>query len=278
VAAGAIFTGLASFMTRNELTKLLLAAEVSWLFAEPNLLDEALLAAKELGIDTSHVLAFDPPGLPAYSGPQTAFSQLIASDEHTWKACKDVQDGQQKTCFRLLTSGTTGVPKAAEIPHAAQIARIRSLGLFRRGPPSEVKFLQVVGMHHLTGLFASNAAVMRAHKAYITARSDARSIIDSIQLHSITRTLLPPHTMEGITQTIKAGYKSRDALSTLREVIIAGSIARQDSLVEFNSLWPDAVLSAPYGSTETGALTFVPPNIPSIPGYVGVLAPGVEIQ
>jgi len=279
VAAGAIFSGFASFMTRNEMTRLLHAADVSWLVAEPDLLDEALLAANDVGIDTSHVLAFDPPGLPEYSGAQVGFSQLLANDEDTRKPYKGFDTRQPETCFRLLTSGTTGVPKAAELSHAAQMARIRSPIPSWKGPSSEVRWLQVVGMYHLTSLYASNSAVIGDHTTYITASPDPRSIIDNIELHSITSTLLPPHIMESITAAIKAGYKSRNALASLRAISVVGTIARKDSLTEFKALLPShAILQTPYGSTEMGIISMVYPNMSFIPGFIGIPAPGVEMQ
>jgi acyl-coenzyme A synthetase/AMP-(fatty) acid ligase len=133
-------------------------------------------------------------------------------------------------------------------------------------------------MYHVSDQLASNYAAVGAHSLYITTSQDARSVIDNIRTHSITVILFSPHIMEGITAVLRAESKPCDALKSLRDVTVVGSVARPDALVEFRALLPNcAVLKTSYGSTEVGYICLLQ-NPPSIPGYVGTPAPGVEVQ
>lgn len=242
-------------------------------------MESALLAAQDVGIPISHVMVFDPPGTPAYTGPQTTFSHLLKTEETAWKRRQSVEIPENRTCFRLFTSGTTGAPKAANVSHAAQIARIQSPQPTCPGSQADVRWLHVVGMYHPTSLTACNSAVVGSHTAYITGSLEAESILDNIQRHSITCTLLPPHIMEAMSTTIRRGYRPRDSLKSLRKVLVVGSVAPPESLERFKDLLPQsASLQTPYGCTEMGCTANVPDDFPTVHGHIGIAAPGVEIQ
>lgn len=277
IAAGATFAGIPTFVKQSELGSCIAAAQVEWLFVAVEFLDLALKTAQSLGINKSRVIVFDPPGLEPYAGPQPRFGEMMSADASLWQNPYHGKDPKVLTALRMFTSGTTGTVKAAEISHAAQLTRL--------GPqnnvlwPHDVRVLHTIGMYHISGQSTCNLAFAGKIRAYLSSADDAATILDRIQSFGITMTMLPPRTMEDITAAIHAGIRSQETLQSLDAVVVSGSPSRKEAVETFAALLPShARLRAGYGSTETGAIAMTPGDVPLIPGYVGSVAPGVELK
>ena len=133
VAAGGTFCPIPTDGDESTLANFMQAAQVSWLFVSLEFLEKALLAARITGITDSRVIVFDPPGLEPYSGARPNFSGLLNTDENLWRSPHEGKDPKKLICVRLFGSGTSGMVKAAEISHAAQLARLDT-PLFTRSP------------------------------------------------------------------------------------------------------------------------------------------------
>lgn len=152
-AAGAIFAGLPAEATERELVDGCTTAQVKRLFVTPQLLGLARSVAIDSGIPDENVLIFDPPGLEnccTVGSHRHHFSRLLLDhDERTYSNPNCSKDLSSHIVSRLFTSGTTGLPKAADVSHEATVNRIRAgiLGHVDRN----TQYLLFLGMQHMSG-------------------------------------------------------------------------------------------------------------------------------
>jgi 4-coumarate--CoA ligase len=115
-------------------------AQVKALIVEPELLPNALKAAKQVGISRSRVFVFDhhtpvtQPFHPSENWGEGLGAELKWRDLKSWRALmqfgesdwerwNDEKRSKETTAARLFSSGTTGLPKAVEITHHNFIAQ-----------------------------------------------------------------------------------------------------------------------------------------------------------
>ena len=276
VAAGAIFAGIPTFVRQSELVDHIAAAQVQWLFVAAEFLELAL-TAQSSGCNKYQVMVFDPPGLEPYSGPRPCLSRIVSAEESIWQNTSDGKDPKALTAFRLFTSGTTGKIKAADITHAAQVARVDAMDSI--SSQNDEAALHVIGLYHVSGQLACNRAIAGNLRTYISCADDVLIILDRIQSSGATFTLLAPRTIEAIAAAIHAGIRSRETLQSLKVVLVGGSPSRKEAVDDFAALLPShTFLGSGFASTETGLISVSPYSAAWIPGDVGSIIPGIEIK
>lgn len=280
IAAGGVFAGINAAGKAGEIQASITSADVKWVFAEPDLLERGETAARNYGIPGSRILVFDAKPSAPYSGPLHKFSDLLQSNGSAWKPYAGAKEPKDRPCFRILTSGSTGLPKAAEVSHAIAV---------NRGPmfsdvsgsaahANQRRCLHVVDMHHVSGISVSGAAALGKQITYISKQRDAVSTIDLIEKFEITTILLHPRLMEDMTEIVRSGKRDRAALRSLRSMTVGGSVVNGHTALAFKALLSDgAVVQAPYGSTEAGVVTTLPSGTPFIADHVGNVAPEAEL-
>jgi acyl-CoA synthetase (AMP-forming)/AMP-acid ligase II len=131
VASGSIFAGVNPSHTPFELTHAWRIAQVRAIIVEPELIPNALKAAKECNIPLSRIFVFDhhtPLSHPTVDGPQTwkglkSWRSLMRYGEADWERWDDEQKSKDTTAARLFSSGTTGLPKAVDMTHYNFVAQ-----------------------------------------------------------------------------------------------------------------------------------------------------------
>ena len=272
IAAGAVFAGVPTFVKEVELATAISAAQLQWLFVEPEFLDVALASMPE-----ANVVVFDPPGLE-YTGRHQSLSKLVAGEQN-WNANTGT-DAAAQIAQRLFTSGTTGSVKAAELSHATSIARLEVVGLLR--PPQPTRTLQTIGMYHLTAWMAYVQALQGQTTLYVLRDGDGDltpELLDRVPALSITNALLAPRTLEAVAAAVKRGAYPKAALASLRQVAFAGAPCRDEVARAILDVLPsEAKLLTAYGCTETSGicLNIVTPSW--VTGQVGPAVPWAEIK
>ena len=134
IAFGGIFAGTNPSHTAFELAHGFKVADVKGLIVEPELLPNALRAAKEVGISFTRVFVFDhhaplsdpfdhkktwsvASSLKGTVGQLESWRSLMQYGERPWESWHDEKRSKRTTAARLFSSGTTGLPKAVDMTH-----------------------------------------------------------------------------------------------------------------------------------------------------------------
>ncbi|EME38386.1 hypothetical protein DOTSEDRAFT_92440 [Dothistroma septosporum NZE10] len=264
IAAGGVFAGVNAADKVPEIQASFASADVKW---------RAEAAARNLGIPGSRILVFDVDA-------KCIFSDLLKSDERSWKPYAGTMEPWDRPCFRIFTSGSTGISKAAEVSHATAVSRGPAFADVSAAETdfSQKKCLHVLDMHHVSGISASGASALGKQTTYVSKQGDAASTIDNIEKLGITTMMMHPRFMEDMTQMIQAGKRNRAALRSLHSLTVGGSVVNRRAALDFKALLADgAVFVAAYGSTEAGVISQLPSGTPYIPDFVGSAGPGVTL-
>lgn len=116
IGVGGVFTGTNPSYTAAELSHHIKVSNSKFLISEPDILQPLLAAAKENKVPKENIWIFDPIGQPIPSGHRS-WRELLNSGEQDWVRFSDVETAKTKAAARLFSSGTTGLPKGADLTH-----------------------------------------------------------------------------------------------------------------------------------------------------------------
>lgn len=176
---------------------------------------------------------------------------LLSFGEADWQTL-DEATAQQAPATMFLTSGTSGLSKAATRSHAAVVSQIEAV---QYEPPFAVKRAVALPVHHLLGDYWTTIFPIRyGHPVHILRRFEVTNFLDALQRFAITETYLVP-TMVHILLSQDTDT-ARARLNSLRYVGIAGAPIEETVLQRFRALLhPEAYASTFYGMTEAGVVT-----------------------
>lgn len=167
VGVGAVFVGTNPGYTDFELQHALKVSQAKLIIAEEDLMDALLKSAREVGISSSQVLLFANEN----QTPLRSWRSLLEHGEEDWVSFDDEEVSKTTTAFLMFSSGTTGLPKAAQVTHRNLIAQHTILYEHpdhqepfedRRLYPMPAFHIAVAGVLHFTPLRSGNVAfVMR---------------------------------------------------------------------------------------------------------------------
>jgi acyl-CoA synthetase (AMP-forming)/AMP-acid ligase II len=122
IAAGGVFAGTNPSYTQFELSHNIKTSKTKFLITEPEMLEPIIAAAKECNIPTSNIWIFDVHGQEIPKGFRS-WTTLLQHGEQDWVRFNDLETAKNTTAARLFSSGTTGLPKAAELSHHNLVAQ-----------------------------------------------------------------------------------------------------------------------------------------------------------
>lgn len=280
VAAGAVFSGIPTFVKQAELATAIRAAGLKWLFVAPEFLDLALATVQSLGLPPSMVLVFDPPGLPPCAGPRASLSKIIDDggtvDEASFRNANQGRDPATREAFRFFTSGSTGSVKAAVISHQASAARVDMLAAF---PSSDRPFLLVIGMFHVSGALIHTRACLGDLPVCVTKASGAAAVVDRIESFGVGAAMITPRLMDLMAALLSSEKDVRRSLSSLQILSFIGAPSRQETVNTFRKMLQDkAVVMTGYGATELPGITTHVIDDNWITGCVGRPPPSMGLK
>lgn len=175
-------------------------------------------------------------------------------------------------CTIFLTSGSTGVSKAAVLSHRASWLRAvaREHGA---GAPGFAGEVVMFGYFHMAGWWMTEHAWAVDRPAHLVHRADADELLDAVDRWQASSLYCIPAVWQRILDT------RRRAGVMLREVLTGTSRVDPDLVAALRNRFPGAWMSVAYGSTEIGrGAVLVDGDIEARPGSVGLPPPAVDAR
>lgn len=251
-------------------------AKVKALIVEPELLKPVLEAADAVGIAKERIFVFDNQGEKIPDGLRS-WRTLFEHGEQDWTRLSG-QEAKTRTAARLFSSGTTGLPKAAELSHYNLIAQHTMVNHNSSKDYGQVSRLVPLPMFHAAAVPSTHfAPLFSGDQIYVMRRFDLIAFLEGIQRLKISDlTVVPPMAIAIIMSEASRKYD----LTSLRRAncgaapLDAGAQARLQALMEKGSPFTQV-----WGMTETSCVCsqFSYPE-DDVTGSVGYMLPGVDAK
>ncbi|KAI0698949.1 acetyl-CoA synthetase-like protein [Cerioporus squamosus] len=272
--------------TADELTYQLQLVKARMLIVHPSMLHVALKGAQAVGIPSDHIVLFEP----VTDWPSHSIQDLVEFGLGQVQQFTPLKLGpgeaRKKLALLLLSSGTTGKPKAVMIPHysinvnVVQIAHHLQLNdetvpmgrkLYRPGSISLaiIPFHHAYGMHKL--LFGS---IFFGSTVVVSPKFNLKRMLQSVQQYRVTHLcVVPPQVLLLCKSPIVKNYDLR-SVYFLQCGGAPLSAELQENLVH---ILPHCAIGQGYGMTETATGISVSQRDRKIgtPGSAGVFLPGI---
>jgi acyl-CoA synthetase (AMP-forming)/AMP-acid ligase II len=158
----------------------------------------------------------------------------------------------------LYTSGTTGIPKAACLSHAAQLASARALARDFDIRPGDV-LVTALPMFHIGGIALWLEHLVAGASAVVLSRYHSGRVLDALERHRGTF-LGGGGGPAGLAEIARLTLEARPALPALRRVFYSGSALSPALHEQLVAAFGPRLLGT-YGMTENcSAITRLPPE------------------
>ena len=260
LSAGAIVVPLNPLFKTREVAYHLADSQASLLLAGPTAAEAATAGARQAGVECLVLDSDTAAGLTA--GPAGELAPVARRPEDT--------------AVILYTSGTTGVPKGAELTHAnlsRNVSVVRET-LHDTGP-EDVVFGGLPLYHSFGQTSGLNTAIASGSCLTLLPRFEPGRALEILQRDRVTVFL-------GVPTMYAALLRHPDAatadLHRLRLCVSGGASLPVELMREFEDRFGCTILEG-YGLSETSPVaTFNHPGRPRKPGSIGTPIAGVEVR
>ncbi|KAI1614796.1 4-coumarate-CoA ligase [Exophiala viscosa] len=274
VGSGACVSGVNPAYTSSELERHFKLTKPKLIFTQTRCIKPVLEAASICDISKSDVFLIGGEGDAPIEGCRNWRSLLVDSVEHPFN--HHPQSGGSLAAY-ATTSGTTGLPKVAMIPHryiVAQAAILEDQYNARPYQPSQLICLPV--FHAFASPLALVLPLRLGIPTYFLPKFHLPDFLHAVNKFGITDApIVPP--IAGILAQL--GGLDAHSIRFLRYVICAGAVLNpvvQATLIK--RLRPGAVVAQCWGTTEAGWHTLHGWSEKNDTGTVGRLLPNMEMK
>jgi acyl-CoA synthetase (AMP-forming)/AMP-acid ligase II len=270
IGSGGCFTGANPGYTAHELTHHLRITQARFLLTSPKTLDIALAAAKSCGIPQTKifVLNFHDEDVPA---GQQSWDQLLCRGEQDWE---QVKDPDNTPAAYVSTSGTSGLPKAAVIPHSYFVSQAE-FQLKTSAVRYKISTLVSIPPFHVFTIPVQHALPLRkGTSAYIMSRFETTHFLDAIEKFRIPHIIVVPPLLMTLANAAESWQ-----LKSIKRIYVGGSCATDGMQQQlYAKLPPLARIEQVYGMTEVGWATTWHDRQQESTGSVGHPLPGTDLR
>ncbi len=203
------------------------------------------------------------------------FLTLLEHGYSDWNRFSDDNEAKSTPAAMFLTSGTSGLPKAAILSHYALVSQHLSI---LSDPSYRVRrLISLPAFHVLGAMFLHIYAVRFGQPTYIMQKFATERFVHFVKHFEITDTYLVPAMLNSL---LKSPQPLKDHLQSLRFVAVGGAPTQARMMQLFEAqLHPSATFTQIWGMTEVGAVTFHKyPDRSGCDGSVGKPLSGYEMR
>ncbi|ESK98099.1 phenylacetyl- ligase [Moniliophthora roreri MCA 2997] len=287
---GAIVTPANPGYTVDELLHQLQTAKVQLLIVHSTFLQTAQAAAKQAGLSSDRIVVIPAPGVKVDTTTINDVAIFGSRRPESFQECR-LGPGEAKTkrAFLSFSSGTTGKPKAVEIPHHSVIANVLQMAVHfqvlrdNKNETNEVMrpggvVAAVLPFFHIYGLVVQMHFMLFCGLSLVVIpKFSFVEYLKSCQRHRITHLLcVPPQVVLMCKHPVMKNYD----LSHVK-FFMCGAAPLSGELVEqLQKICPNSVIGQGYGLTETCTTVsaFPPTQKIGTVGSAGQFVPGIKAR
>lgn len=270
IGSGGCFTGANPGYTAHELTHHLRITQAKFLLTSPKTLDIALAAADSCEIPLSRVFVLNFHGEEIPAGRQS-WELLLSCGERDWERVENPDD---TPAAYVSTSGTSGLPKAAVIPHSYFVSQAE-FQLKTSAVRYKISTLISIPPFHVFTIPVQHALPLRkGTTAYVMPRFETGRFLNVVEKFRISHIIVVPPMLMTLAHTSESSQ-----LKSIRRIYVGGSCATDGMQQQlYAKLPPLARIEQVYGMTEVGWATTWHDHQQECTGSVGRPLPGTELR
>lgn len=240
------------------------------------MLHNIVVAARACDIPTSNVWIFDVLGQVLPTGFRS-WTALLDHGEADWARFENMKLAQETTIARLVSSGTTGLPKAVNLSHYNLIAQHTIASDLNR-KSYYVRRLVPLPMFHVVTAATTHAASLRdGEETWVLRRLHLPTFLNVIKKHEITDIPLGPSQAH---ELLRNPLATTDMFRSVQTAFSGGSPLSKDIQNAFyDRFLPGKKFTQMWGLTEACNMvtSFAFPEHDTT-GSVGRLARNIDIR
>ncbi|KAF8544633.1 hypothetical protein BDD12DRAFT_814991 [Trichophaea hybrida] len=277
IAAGGIWTGSNPAYTPGELTHHIRRSAACFIISEPEILPAIRAAGDTCDIPAQNYWIFD--NLPTQTIPAgyRSWRTLLANSGSDWVRFNDLEISAATTAMRLFSSGTTGLPKAANISHLNLIAQHTVVSEYQPKDYEPTYCLSLPLFHAASAPSVHVSKLRSGRRTYILRRFDLELYLRCIRDFKITEvTVVPPLVIAMVMSPIC----NSSFFTSIRSATSGAAPLRLQLQRRFRALLPkETPMTQAWGMTETTCIaTMIWAGEFDDTGSVGYLVPGLEAK
>ena len=249
--AGGVFTGVNPAYTSYELAHTLKTAKVKWILTQPDLLNNVVKAAEQVNLPKDRIVIFNPDGEQAPSGFKQ-WNDLLQHGEQDWVRFNDLETSASRPAARLFSSGTTGLPKAADLTHYNLIAQHTLIYEDQPRPWRIRRLLNLPMFHAATAPMAFTSCLRSGSLGVVLARFNPEEWFWAHQEYEITDLgVVPPIAVMAINHPLNKKYSLK---SVKIGAVGAAPLDKQPQSRLQKLIGEEVPLTQVWGMTETSCI------------------------
>ncbi|KFY04305.1 hypothetical protein O988_00880 [Pseudogymnoascus sp. VKM F-3808] len=275
----------------TELAYQLKSAGAKAIFTCIPLLENALEAAKTVGIPEKHVYILEMPDV--FTGGKKAPFKTVGDLIEQGKRLPAIEalkwapgQGERQTAYLCYSSGTSGLPKGVMISHRNCITNVIQLTLHEqfarrgkgpKGGPRQDVALGLLPFSHIYGLvIICLAGAFRGDETIVLPKFELATFLQAIQDYKITVLFIVPPIVISIINSHQTC--SRYDLTSVDSIFSGAAPLGESTARDLAKLYPKWLIRQGYGMTETCTGVCITTEEDVWFGSSGHLLPGFNIK